>query len=1799
MMRMKLPHRDLFIRVILILTTAVFINNALLAQTFKVNGNAYSNSSYGANYYTLTQAAAGQNGSIWFDKKIDLTFPFTFNYSVYQGNTQTGADGMAFVLQQSGTSVVGGSGSGMGYGGILNSLDLEYDTYVNGDFQAYDPSFDHMGLMKNGEYHHFSDATKKVSTDLVKPVSFSSNVKDGKFHTSSIQWDPITKTLVAYFDGKKVLSYTGDIVKNIFNNSSAVYFGFTGSTGSSKNEHSVYINTSSCNYTEYSPLVLNSNNGKGESCLGAGNGSDDITFSGGTPPYSVTVGTNVKTNILPATGSTSVTSSFTNLSPSTYPIKITDSKNRILSSQVIIPAGAALPKIFNVSGGGGICSGVNTLNSINLSGSEVGVNYLLHNNGVYTGTILSGTGSPITFTKIGTIGVYTVKAVNAITQCVTAMTGSASIVNSTLSPSITIAITNSNKINSNVICANTNANLSVTATSNSVLSYAWNNGGTLISPIIPPATNQINVTSAGLYGVTVTDGFGCSVSASPVNITVDNTLPTIIVNSPSTTVCTPGKISLSGSPSGSSYHWNSGESTQSIDAGSSADYIYSVTTLGGCTVSSIATTVTINPLPAVPVITTPKSTVYCGPTQLSLLATNGINYSWNLIGATSTDTKSATLNATLAVGTNTFTVSNTSKDGCVSTSTAVTVIDNAAPTAFSVSGNKTYCSGKDFATISLSGSETGIKYELINNSVSTGITQIGTGSSINFSPTVPDGNNVYTVVATNTTTLCSNTMSGSANVIVNPSPSVPAITFTTNSVCVGSGIQLQNTLAGGVWSSVDPTIASIDGSGNINAIKAGNVQINYTVTNSSSCSNFASTNITVNPKPSIPVISANGPLNFCPSGSVDLSSDATTGILWSITNSNSPTITATLSGDYFVTVTNQFGCSSKSNILTVDAVDHLAPVPSTNPLPDINTTTGIEIKAPTALDDCSGVISGTTGNPLSYPKPGTYQITWTYTDASGNSSSQIQNVIVKDIIPPTIVCIPNIVQNNGKDTCGTKIIYKLPTLNDNVSSTPISISEGYGDNSIVFNLPPTNDVSNLSFISAGDYQDLAHGHGESINITVSLFNALTSIWTDVQTIQTGIGDYHFGGTNTNFSTIPQVSQIRFTASKPIGASLHFYQLIVNLNSIGLTQTSGLPSGSIFPIGKTINTFTATDQAGNKNSCSFGVTVYDTQKPIIQPVNSVTNTADASATWTGSAATININENCAVVSLSEQYTDPNGKIIASVQSNNISKQYSLGNQKFLLGVNKVVLIVTDASGNISDPVSFNVTVEDKTSPTISTPKSIVQKNDLGSCGAYVKLKSLAPVAQDNVGVMSFVNDYPGGNADLVLFPVGVTIIKWTATDFSGNASTTTQTITVNDVELPVIINLPVDIAQTNDLGTCGAIVTWPQVLVVDNCGAGGGLNGTLTLSSNHQSGETFPIGVTNVIYTATDSHGNKATGSFNVIVSDNEAPKAIAKAISVTLSNGVATIQASDLDNGSKDNCGNITFSVSKSNFTCADIGNVSVNLNVTDQYGNTSIVPTTVTVIGQQLSSTISVTPSSNIYTGGNPTDLFIGYGPQSATITDNVVGTPTSYLWSGAGLSCNNCAAPVFNATIAGLNSFSVTATNQYGCKTTSSVLFCVRDIRTTSATGYVNICHTNLSTGTSTTMSITTGSVPTQLSSNPQDKLGTCNQTCSNSIVNAIAPIETVQINATNSNEVEKLTVKVSPNPSSKVFVMIVNSGTKLPVTVRLTDMNGRIMEAHQNIPLNTPLRVGGELVAGLYIAEVVQGSERISVKLIKQNR
>src|SRR5437867_9713855 len=60
-----------------------------------------------------------------------------------------------------------------------------------------------------------------------------------------------------------------------------------------------------------------------------------------------------------------------------------------------------------------------------------------------------------------------------------------------------------------------------------------------------------------------------------------------------------------------------------------------------------------------------------------------------------------------------------------------------------------------------------------------------------------------------------------------------------------------------------------------------------------------------------------------------------------------------------------------------------------------------------------------------------------------------------------------------------------------------------------------------------------------------------------------------------------------------------------------TQTGGLASGSAFPVGVTTNVFLVTDAAGNTATCSFTVTVNDSEPPVIVcPTNVVAN-VDAS------------------------------------------------------------------------------------------------------------------------------------------------------------------------------------------------------------------------------------------------------------------------------------------------------------------------------------------------------------------------------------------------------------------------------------------------------------------------------------------------------------------------------------------------------------------------------------------------------------
>src|ERR1700741_4467714 len=135
----------------LVLACAALFPLSLPAQ-FVLNGNA---SSMGGGCYQLTPDLTGQSGQIWNTNTYDLNQPFDIQFNIMLGckNYSVGADGIGFVFQPLSVNA-GSSGGGMGFGGISPSVEVEFDTYLNGGWG--DPGFCHVAIEKNGDVDHTS-----------------------------------------------------------------------------------------------------------------------------------------------------------------------------------------------------------------------------------------------------------------------------------------------------------------------------------------------------------------------------------------------------------------------------------------------------------------------------------------------------------------------------------------------------------------------------------------------------------------------------------------------------------------------------------------------------------------------------------------------------------------------------------------------------------------------------------------------------------------------------------------------------------------------------------------------------------------------------------------------------------------------------------------------------------------------------------------------------------------------------------------------------------------------------------------------------------------------------------------------------------------------------------------------------------------------------------------------------------------------------------------------------------------------------------------------------------------------------------------------------------------------------------------------------------------------------------------------------------------------------------------------------------------------------------------------------------
>ncbi|MCB9305885.1 MAG: HYR domain-containing protein [Lewinellaceae bacterium] len=205
------------------------------------------------------------------------------------------------------------------------------------------------------------------------------------------------------------------------------------------------------------------------------------------------------------------------------------------------------------------------------------------------------------------------------------------------------------------------------------------------------------------------------------------------------------------------------------------------------------------------------------------------------------------------------------------------------------------------------------------------------------------------------------------------------------------------------------------------------------------------------------------------------------------------------------------------------------------------------------------------------------------------------------------------------------------------------------------------------------------------------------------------------------------------------------------------------------------------------------------------------------------------------------------------------------------------------------------------------------------------------------------------------PAGYSVLRtWTAVDFcTGTLSSRLQIIKVED-KTPPQITVPGDLTVGTDGFLCSGTVTLPAAEVSDNCS-----DVTVTTSWTYGAGygPFFGVGFGAhvVTYTAMDACGNTATATLSVHVEDSSPPQAICgTGLQVSLStNGVGFVNAGTLDEGSFDNCGSVTLSISRDDITyapavevnCADIGApLTMYLKVTDDVGLENLCVTEINV---------------------------------------------------------------------------------------------------------------------------------------------------------------------------------------------------------------------------------------------------------------
>ncbi|WP_434036540.1 HYR-like domain-containing protein [Formosa sp. 4Alg 33] len=600
------------------------------------------------------------------------------------------------------------------------------------------------------------------------------------------------------------------------------------------------------------------------------------------------------------------------------------------------------------------------------------------------------------------------------------------------------------------------------------------------------------------------------------------------------------------------------------------------------------------------------------------------------------------------------------------------------------------------------------------------------------------------------------------------------------------------------------------------------------------------------------------------------------------------------------TFTDTCGNTSEVSQIISFNLDETAPVVDNTPA-DLTVECIDDVpamEALTATDNCSGIITSNGVESINDTDSCNVIITrtWTFTDASGNTTETSQIITVIDTTAPVVPTlpadvtvdtaaeVPPMVDLTATDNCGADVIATPVDATEVIDACTTVITRTWSFEDACGNLSTGSQIITISDMTPpeliSEAQDIVYEcDGEQRNVTIDAWVSLNgfALAEDAISDVTWTNNY-----DPDYESCNEDVVVIFTATDECGNSVStsatytikdetgpfiqtapqdlVFECSENSDSAisdwlssngGAVATdfcsdvtwsndfnaSTVDLGACGPNDSITVTFSATDFCGNVTTTTSTITVIDETAPVV-PTNVPADVAVECYEDVPATIELTATDNCSSdVTVSgvdtEDNTDPNNIIITRTWT------------------------FTDACGNTSD-VSQIITVQDLSAPVVD-----------GTVPADVTLECIADVpamepltATDNcAGVITSngtetINDTDACNVIITR--------TWSFADASGNTTDVSQIITVNDTTAPIVNNAPQDLVVECTDGT--DVPPMGPLTATDNCAGEISAEGTEVIDDSN------PLQtVITRTWSFADACGNTTEVSQTITVGDSTAP----------------------------------------------------------------------------------------------------------------------------------------------------------------------------------------------------------------------------------------------------------------------------------------------------------------------------------------